>query len=544
MAWQEGQLIKEGKYEIKKKLGQGGYGTVYLANDRSGRHVAIKTLHEHLRENEDYERFEQDFMNEARRLAEFSHLPFIVSIYEVIKEGDTWGIVMEYVDGKNLDLLGIISEELALLYIRQISSALSEVHEKGLLHRDIKPSNILVRNETNEAILVDFGIAREFTAKIIQTQTPLWTPFYASPEQYNERTERSASSDIYSLAATLYKILTGKEPEAAPSRMCGCELKSPKQLNTNISDVVEAGILQGLELQADNRPQSIKEWLEVMELKIITPSEYEISRNRLSIHKTEESIAIEEQKYRIERRVQSYIADLSAPEKYFREVAIRELRALGKYAYSAVPYLIKIMENPDDIFFSGIENVLRDIGASSVSPLSRLLGHENLEIRRKAAKALAEIGIDSSTAIPEIILATEDSDDKVIWYAIVAIGIIGVPAKDAIPVLIQRLSDANAGIRAYAAWALGRMGVYAKIAIPEIVQMFRNEKTEEKVLLAALESLEVLGYDINKFCFKQNNGRRRLAKAYIAIKRRKLGKVFNGHFLPRPLSANIPPQTR
>ena len=499
------------------------------------------SLHEHLRENENYDRFEQDFMNEARRLAGFSHLPFIVNIYEVIKEEDIWGIVMEYVDGKNLEHLGIIPKELALLYIQQISSALSEVHEKGLLHRDIKPSNILVRTETNEAILVDFGIAREFTAKIIQTQTPLLTPFYASPEQYNPRAERSASSDIYSLSATLYKILTGKEPESAPSRMCGCELKSPKQINPNISDVVEAGILKALELQANNRPQSIKEWLEIMELKIITPSEYKISQNRLSIHKTEESIAIEEQKYRIERRVQSYIADLSAPEKYFREVAMRELRALGKYAYSAVPHLIKIMENPDDIFFSGIENVLRDIGSASVIPLSRLLGHENLEIRRKAAKALAGIGVDASTAIPEIILASEDSDDEVIWYAIVAIGIIGVPAKDAIPILIKRLDDPVAGIRAYAAWALGRMREYAQIAIPEIVKMLYDGKNTERVRLAALEALEVIGYDITKIYFKQSNGRRRNAKTYAIIQRRKL-KNFSSRLSLLLFNTKIPSQ--
>ncbi|OYQ66310.1 hypothetical protein B9G53_04820 [Pseudanabaena sp. SR411] len=374
MAWQEGQLIQEGKYEIKKKLGQGGYGTVYLArDDYKAKNVAIKTLHEHLRENEDYERFEQDFMNEARRLAGFSHLPFIVSIYEVIKEEDIWGIVMEYVDGKNLDLLGIISEELALLYIQQISSALSEVHEKGLLHRDIKPSNILVRNETNEAILVDFGIAREFTAKIIQTQTPLWTPFYASPEQYNERTERSASSDIYSLAATLYKILTGKDPEAAPSRMCGCELKSPKQLNPNISDVVEAGILQGLELQADNRPQSIKEWLEIMELKIITPSEYKISQNTINLKKAEESIAESEERKRIEGRVKFYISELYAPEPSSRHRAIQELGLLGESASSSVPHLIKIIQNVDDTFCHDVEIALSKIGASSVIPLTQLL---------------------------------------------------------------------------------------------------------------------------------------------------------------------------
>jgi serine/threonine protein kinase len=544
MAWQEGQLIKEGKYEIKKKLGHGGQGTIYLARDRSERYVAIKTLHEHMIEDEDYERFEQDFMNEARRLAEFSHLPFIVSIYEVIKEGDIWGIVMEYVDGKNLEHLGIISEKLALLYIQQISSALSEVHEKGLLHRDIKPSNILVRTETNEAILVDFGIAREFTAKIIQTQTPLLTPFYASPEQYNLRAERSASSDIYSLAATLYKILTGKEPESAPSRMCGCELKSPKQINPNISDAVEIGILKGLELQANNRPQSIKEWLEIMELKIITLSEYEISLSPLSLGKREESIAIEEQKSRIERRVQGYIADLSAPEKYFREVAIRELGSLSEYASSAVPYLIKIMENTDDVLLRNIGYVLKKIGTASVIPLSRLLKHEKVEIRIEVAKTLAGIGVEASTATSQIILAIEDSENKVVWYAIVAVGIIGVPAKDAIPILIKRLSHTEIGIRAYAVWALGRMREYAQIAIPEIVKMLHDGKNNERVRLAALEALEVLGYDITKIHFKQSNGRRRNAKTYAEIQRRKLNNNnLGGRILLIPFNTKVPLQT-
>lgn len=369
MAWQEGKLIKEGKYEIKQKLGQGGYGTVYLAIDRSGRDVAIKTLHDHLREHEDYERFEQDFMNEARRLAEFSRLPFIVSIYEVIKEENTWGIVMEYIDGKNLNHLGIISEELALLYIQQISSALSNVHEKGLLHRDIKPSNILVRNETNEAILVDFGIAREFTSKAIQTQTPLYTPFYASPEQYIEKAERSASSDIYSLAATLYKILTGKEPESATSRLCGCVLKTPKQINPNIGHIVEVGILKGLELQASNRPQSIQEWLEMMELKLITHSEYKIVPSPLSLGNNEELISERQERDRIERRVKFYIAELSPPEYQGRYRAIQELEILGEKASPAVPYLIEIMKNQDDDLCSQVGIVLSKIGFASVMPL-------------------------------------------------------------------------------------------------------------------------------------------------------------------------------
>ncbi len=549
MAWQKGQLIKEGKYEIKRKLGQGGYGTVYLArDDHKARYVAIKTLHEHLRENEDYDRFEQDFMNEARRLAGFSHLPFIVSIYEVIKEGDTWGIVMEYVDGKNLDNIGIISEELAIVYIQQISSALSEVHEKGLLHRDIKPSNILVRNETNEAILVDFGIAREFTAKIIQTQTPLWTPFYASPEQYNERTERSASSDIYSLAATLYKILTCKEPEAAPSRMCGCELKSPKQLNPNISDVIEAGILKGLELQANNRPQSIKEWLEIMELKIITPSEYGDLRDTLNLKNTEESINKEQKEYRIERRVEFYIMELTDLENEFRYKAILELSRLKQKALPAVPCLIEIMGNINDPLSSQshIEHILSEIGAASVIPLSQLLSHNKIAVRRRSSRTLARIGKESSAVIPQLIVAMEDSDNEVVWYSVFAIGKIGKPAKDAISILIKRLNNVEAGIRAYAVYALGRMGIYAQASTSEIIKML-NKETNENVILAALEAIEALGHNITTMYFEHNSVKKRNAKKYVTIQRKKLSKEFarkrSRYKFYSPLNTYIPAQT-
>jgi serine/threonine protein kinase len=549
MAWQEGELIKEGKYEIKKKLGQGGYGTVYLASDRSARDVAIKTLHEHLRENEDYERFEQDFMNEARRLAGFSHLPFIVSIYEVIKEGDIWGIVMEYVDGKNLDHLGVISEKLALLYIQQISSALSEVHEKGLLHRDIKPNNILVRTKTNEAILVDFGIAREFTAKIIQTQTPFCSDFYAAPEQYNQRTERSASSDIYSLAATLYKILTGKEPEGAISRsLYGCELKSPKQLNPSISDVVEAGILKGLELQANNRPQSIKEWLEIMDLKIITPSEYGDMQDTLSIKDTEESINKEQKEYRIERRVEFYIMELTDLENEFRYKAILELSRLKQKALPAVPCLIQIMGNINDPLSSQahVENILSEIGAASVIPLSQLLSHNKIAVRRRSSRTLARIGKESSAAIPQLIVAMEDSDNEVVWYSVFAIGKIGKPAKDAISILIKRLNNVEAGIRAYAAYALGRMGIYAQASISEIIKML-NKETNENVILAALEAIEALGHNITTMYFEHNSVKKRNAKKYVTIQRKKLSKEFarkrSRYKFYSPLNTYIPAQT-
>ena len=509
MAWKKGDFIQDGKYEIDYILGRGGYGSVYLASERSGRTVAIKTLHDHLRENKDCEKFEQDFMNEVRRLAQFSHLPFIVSIYDVIKEGDTWGIVMEYVDGKNLDHSGIIPEDSALLYIQQVSSSLSNIHENGLLHRDIKPSNILVRTKTNEAVLVDFGIAREFTSKIIQTQTPLWTPFYAAPEQYIEKAERSAASDIYSLAATLYKILTGKEPESAPSRMVGCILKTPKQIKPHINNAVEAAILKGLELQAGDRPQTIKEWLEIMGLNLISPSEYETIQPNIYLKNAEKSTTEVKEKHRINSRVKFFIKELSSTYSQSRRQAIQELGRLGEKASLAVPSLIKIIENVDDTLFDEVGIVLSKIVSTSVIPLSLLLNHDKVEVRRKAASTLEQIGVEASAATPQIVKALEDRDHEVRHYAAKTIGKIGLPAKNAIPLLVKIIKEENrirvdpfplSELGTDAVLALGMIGVEAQSAIPVILETLRDIKGSFHSL-SLLSALEAIGYDINTINF-------------------------------------------
>jgi len=548
MAWQNGQFIKDGKYEITKKLGSGGYGTVYLASDRSARNVAIKTLHDHLKEGSDYEKFEQDFMNEARRLAKFSHLPFIVKIYEVIREADTWGIVMEYVDGKNLDHLGIICEEEALLYIQQISSALSNIHENGLLHRDIKPNNILVKSKTNEAILVDFGIAREFISKSIQTQTPLCTPFYAAPEQHNERAERSASSDIYSLAATLYKILTGKEPEGATSRLIGCLLNPPRQINPQISDVVETAILSGLELQSANRPQTVEKWLEMMGLKLISPNESEITRSNFSLKSTEDTIAEEQERRRIERRVEFYITELSAPEHQSRYRAIQELESFGEKASPAVPYLIQIMEDMNDALCFQVGSVLSRIGSASVVGLSRLLKHENVEIRRQASGALAAIGSEAIDSIDFLIMGLEDEDAEVRWDCVITLGKIGLPAQRATSKLIEKLKDPKSGVRAFAAYALGRM--ISKEAIDPLLEIVKDSNEYQQVFVASLEALRAIGFDMKEFNFTGDAGilsadevieffRESWRKEESERKAKHTGMTIS--FI-RPLHSNTPPQ--
>ncbi|NET58705.1 MAG: protein kinase [Symploca sp. SIO2E6] len=267
MVWQAGQKLQDGKYTIEKELGQGGFGITYLVKDKQGHQLVVKTLNNYLRRQLDFAKFEQDFLNEALRLAKFRH-PHIVRVDEVIQEGDRWCMVMEYIDGEDLAHLvwqqGVLSESEALRYMQQLGEALTMVHNHGLLHRDLKPLNIMVRKNLVDAVLIDFGIAREFSPNLTQTHTQSLSDGFAPIEQYDWRAKRGAYTDVYALAATLYALLTGEMPLPSPVRAFGTRLDSPQQLNHNISDRVNRAILTGMAMKPEDRPQSVREWLAML----------------------------------------------------------------------------------------------------------------------------------------------------------------------------------------------------------------------------------------------------------------------------------------
>jgi serine/threonine protein kinase len=270
MAWLSGQQLQDGKYTIEKELGEGGFGITYRARDNQGNYVVIKTLNDAIQKRADFAKFQQDFLNEAIKLAKCSH-PHIVQIYEVIHENDLWCMVMEYIDGEDLGTLvenqGVFSETEALRYIQQIGAALTLVHDNGLLHRDIKPQNIMLRSGKSEAVLIDFGIAREFTPNLTKTHTKILSDGFAPIEQYDARAKRGEFTDVYALAATLYSVLTGELPTIAPMRAIGTELAEAKEINSSISDRVNQAIIKGMELKPENRPQSINEWLSLLNIQ-------------------------------------------------------------------------------------------------------------------------------------------------------------------------------------------------------------------------------------------------------------------------------------
>ena len=262
-----GKVLQNGKYILDTTIGQGGFGITYKATHTYlGQTVVIKTLQENLRGHQDFFQFQAQFIAEAQRLAKCQH-PNIVRVLDFFEEAGQSFIVMDYIPGPTLAELvkpdKPLPENLAVHYIQQISLALNSVHQNGLLHRDIKPQNIILKQGTNTVILIDFGIAREFTPGVTQTHTGILSAGYAPIEQYLPKGKRSAATDIYGLAATLYSLLTGQQPVPAPLRD-RIPLPNPRQLQPTITPAVEKAILHGLEMEAEHRPQTIASWLALL----------------------------------------------------------------------------------------------------------------------------------------------------------------------------------------------------------------------------------------------------------------------------------------
>jgi len=262
-----GKTLQGGKYTLEQELGRGGFGITFRANHRYlGQPVVIKTLNESLRQQPNFAEFDRKFQDEARRLASCVH-PNIVRVSDFFVEDGQPYMVMDYIAGQDLGDVVLpnkpLPEALAISYITQIGAALKAVHQKGLLHRDIKPQNILLRQNTQEVVLIDFGIAREFTPGATQSHTNMVSDGYAPPEQYFAQGKYTPATDVYGLAATLYTLLTGQVPIGAILRTSQ-PMPSPRDLQPQVSPAVSSAVMRGMTVEAQNRPASVDEWLSLL----------------------------------------------------------------------------------------------------------------------------------------------------------------------------------------------------------------------------------------------------------------------------------------
>jgi tetratricopeptide (TPR) repeat protein/predicted Ser/Thr protein kinase len=254
-----------GPYRLGRVLGRGGMGAVYLAERADGevdQRVAIKVL----RYGGDEPAFRDRFLRERQILASLSHQG-IARLLDAGHTGDGQPyLVMEYIDGSPIDAYaeGLNPREKVALFI-QVCDAVSYAHRNLIVHRDLKPSNILV-DRGGRVKLLDFGIAKILDAGQEQTQTRerLLTPDYASPEQVRAGAQTTAT-DIYSLGAVLYKLLTGRSPhapatetqEAVELAICSREPATPSRVNPEIPKDLDFILGKALRKEPDERYPSV-----------------------------------------------------------------------------------------------------------------------------------------------------------------------------------------------------------------------------------------------------------------------------------------------
>ncbi len=292
MNLKQGTLLQGGRYRIEKILGQGGFGITYLAEQKSPcRKVAIKEFFmadfcERDGETsmvtlgtsgsrEMVQRYLGKFLKEAQNIAELEHRN-IVSIIDIFEENGTAYYVMKYCGGGSLaDRLknGPMPENEAIRYIRQVADALGFIHSRNIMHLDVKPANILL-DDKGEAVLIDFGISKHYGRDDrATTSTPVGISHgYAPLEQYSKSgvSTFSAATDIYSLGATLYKLVTGTTPpEASEVNDSGLPV-----LPSGLSSGLCRAVREAMQPRRANRPQSIDGFLKLFDTAN-APSAYE-----------------------------------------------------------------------------------------------------------------------------------------------------------------------------------------------------------------------------------------------------------------------------
>ena len=274
------ETILYGRYIVGRVLGYGGFGVTYIGYDAQlERKIAIKEFlpstfatrmpgftQVTVYGGEATEQFKAGldrFVEEARKLAGFNGIPGIVDIYDTFVENNTAYIVMEYLQG--VDVKGLLEANGPMPYneakdiILKICDTLQPVHEQQVIHRDISPDNIFL-TESGDVKLIDFGASRYATSVNSKSLSVILKSGYAPEEQYRSRGEQGSWSDVYALAATFYKMITGITPEDSMERAIKDELPEPSKRGAQLPKAAENAIMNALNIKKENRTQTVKDF--------------------------------------------------------------------------------------------------------------------------------------------------------------------------------------------------------------------------------------------------------------------------------------------
>lgn len=270
--------ILNGKYEIIRSIGEGGFGITYIGHNKVlDITVAIKeyypkgyanrnvsqdltvTIADNTR-NAYFNQWKMKFLTEARMLAKFANLPGIVNVYDFFEQNGTAYIVMEYLNGTTLKNYvkknGPVETTTFFKSLIPVLTSLEKIHKQGLIHRDISPDNLMLM-EDGFLKLYDFGAAREYSDATQPNFSVIIKPCFAPEEQYRSKGVQGPWTDVYSVCATIYFSITGVVPEDSLQRAFSDELKKPSELGVNISPKVEATLLKGMSVRSDDRFDSV-----------------------------------------------------------------------------------------------------------------------------------------------------------------------------------------------------------------------------------------------------------------------------------------------
>ena len=281
---QPGTVIAE-RYEIGVSVGSGGFGITYKAWDRvlskvvcvkeyypvgivnriPGEQVVI--IYGGSKERE-FSNGKVRFLEEAQNMAKFNTHPHIVNVYDFFECNRTAYIVMEYLEGVNFKEYiraqgGKLPVDKAVEVTCDILDALEEVHKNNILHRDISPDNIFICND-GRTKLIDFGAARFSSTEDVKTRSVILKPGFAPPEQYQSKSIQGPWTDVYAVAATLYRAITGNVPEESVNRTEEDLLAEPKKFSDEVTDSLNNAIMRAMALLPTLRFQTAKEFKNVL----------------------------------------------------------------------------------------------------------------------------------------------------------------------------------------------------------------------------------------------------------------------------------------